>query len=122
MTFEQAAQNVANDLGWVVAFVVWTVVVLAVGRYTGHSEPMTDSAFQEHKKLYESQFQMLREPDEHRGLGYRETDHGVELIRIAEKDGNYYEASYFTIYTDDIETVANTLSYYVCEQEREVES
>jgi len=121
MTFEQAAQTVANDLGWVVAFVVWTVVLLAVGQLTATSTAPTNSTFQEHRKLYEGDIDVITEPSETRGLAVRETDCAFELIRIAEKDGDYYRSSYFSLYDDEDTQVANRLSEYVCEKEREVQ-
>jgi len=122
MTFEQAAQTVVNDLGWIIAFVVWTAIVLSIGQFSCQNTMSDkDKTYHEVNRIYESQIEILREPrEEGYGLALRDIDLGVELIRIAEKDGNYYRSSHFTVYEGELEIVADELSYYACEQEREV--
>lgn len=122
MSFAQALQDVGSNLGLIVGFVVWTVVVLAIGQLTGTSNTPTNSTFQDHRQLYEGDIDVITEPSETRGLAVRETDCAFELIRIKEKDGDYYRSSYFNLYDDEDTQVANRLSEYVCEREREIES
>lgn len=119
--FAQVAQNVVNLLPAIAVLVVVVSVAVTFVSMTQtkrSKKPVTEQA---HRKLHDSQITVIEEPDETRGLALRELDVGVELLRIEEKDGDYYRSAKFAVYdNEDIGQVADYLSEYVCEQEREV--
>jgi len=118
--FANAAQQAIDFLPYTMGFVIWTALVLSVGNHMGSSSSRTNSPYQDHKKVYESQLTMLKEPTEtETGYAIREGEYDTDLLRIAKKDGQMYRQSRFPVYDEVLDDMADELSVLAVARNRD---
>jgi hypothetical protein len=118
--FTAVATRVVDMLPYTIGFVLWTVLCLSAGQRL-HSSSTTQNSvgYSEPDRIYESQITILQEPGEFYGVGLMDVADLVKLVRLRKDDGKYYEVDSFSVYDDEVESVADALSVLGVERARE---